>query len=85
MVVSDGVYYRIPKFWLLVGIAFVVLGLIAGPDYKWFWVHMVLGAFCMGRSWQISYQRRKVNRRRNITVLSKTQKIEAAAFRDAHK
>ncbi len=85
MVVSDGVYYRIPKFWLLVGFAFVVLGLIAGPDYKWFWAHMVLGALCVGRSWQISYQRRKVNRRRHIAVLSKTQKLEETAFREAHK
>ena len=85
MVVSDGVYYRIPKFWLWVGIAFLVLGLIAGTDYKLFWAHLVLGALCIGRSWQISYQRRKVNRRRHITVLSKTQKLEEAAFKEAHK
>ena len=85
MVVSDGVYYRIPKFWLLVGFAFVILGLIAGPDYRLFWAHMFLGALCLGRSWQISYQRRKINRRRRMHVLSKTQKIEQRALSQARK
>jgi hypothetical protein len=76
MVVSDRVYYRIPKFWLWVGLAFLVLGLIAGPEYRLFWAHMVLGALCIGRSWQVAYQRRKINRRRRMTVLTKTQKLD---------
>jgi hypothetical protein len=69
MVVSDRVYYRIPKFWLWVGLAFLVLG-------RLFWAHMVLGALCIGRSWQVAYQRRKINRRRRMTVLTKTQKLD---------
>jgi hypothetical protein len=75
MVVSDRVYYRIPKFWLVVGLAFLLLGFIAGPEYRLFWAHMLLGAVCIGRSWQISYQRRKINRRRRIAVLTQTQKL----------
>jgi len=75
MVVSDRVYYRIPKFWLIVGLAFLLLGLIAGPEYWLFWSHMLLGALSLGRSWQISHQRRKINRRRRMTVLTQTQKM----------
>ena len=75
MVVSDTVYYRIPKFWLVVGLAFLLLGFVAGPEYRLFWAHMLLGALCVGRSWQVSYQRRKINRRRRMTVLTKTQKL----------
>jgi len=77
MVVSDRVYYRIPKFWLIVGLAFLLLGLAAGPDYKYFYAHLALGAVCVSRSWQISRQRRKINRRRRMTVLSQTQKLDS--------
>lgn len=80
MVVSDSVYYRIPKFWLVIGLVFLVLGLIAGPDYRLFWGHMLLGGLCIARSWHISYQRRQVNRRRHIAVLTKTQKLEEDAL-----
>lgn len=76
MVVSDRVYYRIPKFWLIVGLAFLLLGLAAGPDYKYFYAHLGLGAACVFRSWQINRQRKKINRRRRMTVLSQTQKLD---------
>jgi len=75
MVVSDGFYYRIPKFWLVIGLAFLLLGLIAGPEYRFFWMHILLGALSIGRSWQIFHQRRKINRRRRMTVLTQTQKL----------
>jgi hypothetical protein len=80
MVVSDRVYYRIPKFWLIVGASFLLLGLVAGPDYRLFWAHMLLGGLCIARSWHISYQRRRVNRRRHISVLTRTQKLEKDAL-----
>lgn len=75
MVVSDGFYYRIPKFWLTIGLAFLLLGLVAGPEYRFFWAHMLLGALSIGRSWQISNQRRKINRRRRTAVLTQTQRL----------
>jgi hypothetical protein len=79
MIVSDRVYYRIPQVWLVMGIAFLLLGLIAGTDYRYFYAHLLLGALCILRSWQIYNQRRKISRRRHVNVLTRTQKIERNA------
>ena len=76
MLVSDRVYYRIPQFWLIIGLLFLLLGLAAGPDYRFFYAHLLLSAICLGRSFQIYQHRRKISRRNRITVLTKTQKIE---------
>jgi hypothetical protein len=85
MVVSDRVYYRIPKFWLIIGVVFLLLGFVAGPDYRLFWAHMSLGGLCIARSWHISYQRRQFNRRRHISVLTKTQRLEESALSRPHR
>lgn len=76
MIVPDWVYYRIPQIWLYLGIAFLLLGLAAGPDYQFFYAHLLLGAVCMFRSWQIYQQRKKITRRNRTNVLTKTQKLE---------
>ena len=76
MIVSDRVYYRIPQFWLFMGILFLLLGLVAGPDYRFFYAYLLLGAICIARSFQIYQYRRKFSRRNRVTVLTETQKIE---------
>jgi hypothetical protein len=81
MLVSDSVYQRIPKIWLSFGIVFLLLGLAAGPDFKYFYAYLVLGALCIGRSLQIRYYRQKCNRRRKIAVLTETQQIHTTKIR----
>jgi hypothetical protein len=76
MIVSDGVYYRIPQFWLVLGLAFLLLGLVAGTEYRWFHAHLLLGALCILRSWQIYHQRRKISRRKRMNVLTQTQRLD---------
>ena len=76
MIVSDGVYYRIPQFWLVLGLAFLLLGLVAGTEYRLFYAHLLLGVLCILRSWQIYHQRRKISRRKRMNVLTQTQKLE---------
>ncbi len=76
MIVSDGVYYRIPKFWLFIGILFLLLGLVGGSDFRFFYACPVLGVLCIARSFQIYQNRRKLSRRNRVTLLTKTQKIE---------
>ena len=76
MIVSDGVYYRIPKFWLSIGILFLLLGLTAGFDFRFFYACLLLGVLCIARSFQIYQNRRKLSRRNRVTVLTETQKIE---------
>ena len=60
--------------------AFLLLGLIAGTEYRLFYAHLLLGALCILRSWQIYHQRRKISRRKRMTVLTKTQKLERDAM-----
>ena len=76
MILSDQAYYRIPQIWLFVGILFLLLGLAAGPDFRFFYAQLLLGALCLFRSFQIYLFRRKINRRNRITVLTETQKID---------
>ena len=81
MLVPDRVYYLIPQSLLVMGILFLTLGLVAGRDFQYFYVHLLLGFICLARSLQIYQQRRKISRRNRITVLTETQRIE----RDASK
>jgi len=76
MIVSDRVYHRIPKFWLSIGMLFLLLGLAAGPDFRFFYGCLLLGALCIARSFQIYHNRRKISRRNQVTLLTETQKIE---------
>ena len=76
MLVSDWVYYRVPRFWLILGAGFVFLGLAAGPDFQYFLVSLLLGVTCLLRSLQVYQLRRIINRRRHMTVLTQTTKID---------
>ena len=76
MNVSDGVYYRIPKFWRFIGILFLLLGLVGESDFRFFYACLLLGVLCIARSFQIYQNRRKLSRRNRVTLLTKTQKIE---------
>jgi len=79
MLVSDGFYNRIPQFWLLMGILFLLLGLATGPDFRFFYAYLSLSAICFARAFQIYQHRGKISRRNRITVLTETQKIERDA------
>jgi hypothetical protein len=76
MIVSDGVYYRIPKFWLIIGILFLLLALVGGSDFRFFYACLLLSVLCIARSFQIHQNRRKLSRRNRVTLLTDTQKIE---------
>ena len=76
MLVSDRVYNRIPAIWLVMGILFLLLGLLAGPDIQYFFVYPLLGLVCIARSFQVYLHRRSFNHRNRITILTQTQKIE---------
>ena len=76
MVVSDWVYHRVPRFWFLLGMGFMLLALAAGPDFRYFVVALLVGLVCLLRSLQVYQLRREINRRRRMTVLTQTQKIE---------
>lgn len=79
MLVSDRVYERIPQIWLLMGILFLLLGLLAGTDIRFFYAYPLLGVICIARSFQIYLLRQKNSRRNRVTVLTATQKIDRNA------
>jgi len=79
MIVSERLYERIPHIWLIMGILFMLFGLAAGTDYRYFYLYPLLSAFCVIRSYRIYRYRRKFHRRQLVTTLTETQKIERNA------
>jgi hypothetical protein len=55
---------------------FLVFGLMAGPDFRFFAGYILAGIACIIRSAWLQQARQRVARRREVSVLSETQKIE---------
>ena len=51
MLVPDWLYSRIPHIWLSIGLLFLVIGLVAGPDFRLFYAYLLLGLVCLFRAW----------------------------------
>jgi len=76
MLVSDRFYKGIPKVWLIMGSLFLILALATGPEFRYFYGYLALGAVCIARSYHIYQHRRNISRRNKTSVLMRTQKIE---------
>ena len=76
MLLSDGLYHRLPKIWILIGVGFLVVGLAAGPQLTYFWGMMALGVLCILRGMQINQSRKSILKKTQVMVLTKTQKME---------
>ena len=76
MLLPDHLYRRVPHFWLIMGILFLVFGLMAGPDFRFFSAYMFLGLGCIVRSIWLFQARQRVARRPEVAVLTATQRIE---------
>jgi O-antigen/teichoic acid export membrane protein len=76
MLLPDHVYRRIPKLWFFMGVFFLILGLMAGPEFEYFGAYIALGFVSIGRSMWVSIARRRVVRQREVSVLSATQRME---------
>ena len=76
MLLPDHLYRRIPLFWMIMGVLFLIFGLMAGPDFRFFSAYMLLGFVCLGRSVWLYQARQRVARRPEVSVLTQTQKTE---------
>ncbi|MEK6249254.1 MAG: hypothetical protein N2C12_13815 [Planctomycetales bacterium] len=76
MLLPDHIYRRIPLFWMIMGVLFLVFGLMAGPDFRYFSAYILLGLVSTGRSIWLYQARQRVARRPEVTVLTETQKME---------
>ena len=74
MLLSDNVYRRVPQYWMLIGILFVLFGLFVGTGYKLFPAYMGLGILCIGRSIWI-YQARWRYHKQNELHMTQSIKV----------
>ena len=78
MLVPDWIYTRIPQIWMSIGLLFLFIGLAAGPDFRLFYVYLLLGLVCLIRALYIYQCRRRFHRRNRIAFLHETQVIDRA-------
>ena len=76
MLLPDNIYRRIPHYWMLIGIAFLLLGLIAGSSYTMFPAYVGFGILCIGRGLWIYQARWKHHHRNEMKILRSTQIID---------
>jgi hypothetical protein len=76
MLLPDHIYRRIPLLWMLMGFLFLLFGLMAGPDFRFFSAYILLGFVCLGRSIWLYQARQRVARHSEVDVLTQTQKMD---------
>jgi cell division protein FtsW (lipid II flippase) len=76
VLVPDWLYSRIPHIWLSIGLLFLFVGLVAGPDFRLFYAYLLLGLICLFRALYIYQARRRFHRRKRIAFLNETQVID---------
>jgi hypothetical protein len=85
MLLPDNIYRRIPQYWMLIGIAFVLLGLVAGSSYTLFPAYLGFGTLCIGRSVWIYQARWKHHHRNEMKILRSTQIIDRSQLDQSGK
>ena len=76
MLLPDNIYRRIPQYWMLAGVLFLMFGLIAGKSFELFPVYIGCGILCIGRSIWIYQARWKHHHRNEMKILRSTQIID---------
>lgn len=76
MLLSDKVYRRVPQYWMLIGIAFLLLGLMVGKSYAMFPAYVGLAVLCIGRGIWIYQARWKHHHKNEMKILRSTQIID---------
>jgi hypothetical protein len=76
MLLSDGVYKRIPLFWTVIGSLFLFLGLSAGTGFSLFPAYLGLGTLCIARGVWIYQARWRHHRKNQVNILRSTQIID---------
>jgi hypothetical protein len=68
MLLSDGAYKWLPRFWILIGSLFLFFGLSAGTEVGFFYAYLLLGVLCIGRGIWIYQARWNVSRRNRVSM-----------------
>jgi len=78
MLLPDNIYQKIPRFWMVLGIMFVMLALVTGPSYDLFPIYLGVGFLCIGRSLWIYQARWKYFLKNEVKSMRSTQIIDRA-------
>jgi phosphatidylserine synthase len=76
MLLSEGVYKRVPVFWMIAGLLFVLLGLSGGGELRFLFAYFLLGALCIARSLWIYQARWKRHKRNQMFIARDTVVIK---------
>jgi len=63
------------------GALFLLIGLMAGPDFRFFAGFLLLGVLCIARSIWLTSARQRTVRGREVTILTETQKIHRESLK----
>ena len=75
MLLPENIYRRIPLFWTLMGVLFLVCALLAGSEFRFFYAYLILGMVSLARSMWLYAARQRITRKREVTVLTETQRL----------
>ena len=75
MLLSESVYKRIPLFWMIIGLLFLLLGWSGATESKLSLAYVVLALLCIGRSVWIYQARWKFHRRNQVSIVRDTMVI----------
>jgi hypothetical protein len=76
MLLSDGVYKRVPLFWMIAGLLFLFLGLSGGKELEFFFAYILFAVICIGRSIWIYQARWKRHKRNEVSFARDTLVIK---------
>jgi len=76
MLLSEGVYKRIPLFWMIVGLLFLLLGWSGAMESRVSLAYVALAILCIGRSIWIYQARWKYHRRNQVSIVRDTMVIK---------
>jgi hypothetical protein len=76
MLLSDGIYKRIPLFWMILGLLFLFFGLSGGSDLQYFLAYIGFAVLCIGRSIWIYQARWKFHKRNQVSIMRDTMVIK---------
>ena len=76
MLLSESVYKRIPLFWMIVGLLFLLLGWSSETELQFTLAYFGLAVFCIGRSVWIYQARWKFYRRNQMSIVRDTMVIK---------
>jgi len=76
MLLSESVYKRIPLFWMIVGLLFLLLGWSGETEMTFSLAYVAIAVLCIGRSVWIYQARWKFYRRNQVSIVRDTMVIK---------